>query len=226
MLFQGRDTWVFDLDNTLYPGRCNLFAAIDQRMTEFVMRLAGLPHAEARRLQKSYYVEYGTTLRGLMLEHALDPAEFLAYVHDIDVSPVDPNPRLGKALAGLAGRKIIFTNGSVAHAERVLDRLGVRDAFSGIYDICAASYLPKPRPEPYAGMLVAHDIDPTRAVMVEDIIRNLEPAAALGMETVWVTGGDEWARAGVPDDRLPDYVHHQVDDLTAWLESLLQVAPS
>lgn len=213
-------TWVFDLDNTLYPARCNLFAAIDQRMTAFIMRLAGLPHDAARRLQKDYYLRYGTTLRGLMLEHDLAPEEFLAYVHDIDVSAVDPNPRLGRALDRLDGRKIVFTNGSCAHAERVLDRIGIRDRFTGIFDICAAAYVPKPRPEPYAGLLKAHAIDPAQAVMVEDIVRNLEPAAALGMTTVWVSGGDEWARAGIEGDALPAYVHARVDDLTGWLEGL------
>ena len=140
--------WVFDLDNTLYPARSNLFAQIDQRMGEYIRSHYDLPEAEAKALQKRLFRDYGTTLRGLMNERAVDPGPFLEFVHDIDISAIGPSPTLAAALADLPGRKIVFTNGSVRHAERVLGRLGVVSQFDGIFDIVAADYVPKPDPGP------------------------------------------------------------------------------
>src|SRR5690606_7433055 len=130
--FAATDAWIFDLDNTLYPHHTNLFAQVDVRIREYVERLLGLPPEAAQKLQKDYYRRYGTTLRGLMQEHAISPDDFLEYVHDIDHSPIEPNPKLAAAIKALPGRKFIFTNGSRRHAEKVGERLGFTDHFEDI----------------------------------------------------------------------------------------------
>lgn len=211
------DAWVFDLDNTLYDASTNLFAQIDRRMTAFIADFLGVSAAEAHRVQKSYFREFGTTLRGLMQRHAMEPGPFLHHVHDIDVSVLPPSPALDAALGRLAGRKIIFTNGSEAHARRVMDRLGVGHHFDAVIDIAAADYLPKPHPDSYRILVERQRLDPRRTVMVEDIARNLEPAHALGMTTVWLRTNSSWAGDG---DAAP-HVHHVIDDLLVWLEGLL-----
>lgn len=210
------ETWIFDLDNTLYPPRCRLFDQVDQRMGAFIADALDLDPATARTLQKKYYHQYGTTLRGLMLEHRIPPEAFLDFVHDIDLSAVLPSAALDKALAALPGRKLVFTNGSEPHARRVLERLGVTRHFAAIVDIVASDFIPKPEREPYDKLVKAHEVDPARAVMVEDIARNLEPAHALGMTTVWLRQEEEWAHppAGA------GYVHHIIDDLEVWLAAI------
>ena len=214
--FRHVDCWIFDLDNTLYPAACDLFLQVDKRIQSFIMNLFDMPPDEARRIQKSYFHEHGTTLNGLMRNHDVDPTEFLEFVHDIDVSPVPPNPDLGTLLAALPGEKLIYTNGSVAHAERVTGRLGVTHHFSGIFDIVAAEYRPKPEPAPYDELVRRFDVQPDRAVMVEDIARNLEPAHALGMTTVWIRSDHHWS-GGSEDD---PFIHHVIDDLMDWLTAV------
>ena len=219
------DNWVFDLDNTLYAAECQLFSQIDAKMTAFIRDRLSMDHDEARRLQKAYYVEYGTTMSGLMHEHDVCPDEFLDFVHDIDVGVVHENKPLAAALAALPGRRFIFTNGSVKHAENVAGALGVLDLFDEIFDIKAAGYAPKPRREPYEKFLASHAIEPTRAVMFEDIVQNLEAPHALGMTTVLVHSDAAWlddephekrpARAG---DRAP-HVHYVTDDITSFLNA-------
>lgn len=210
------ETWVFDLDNTLYPASSNLFDQVDVRIRDYIARFLGIGPEDAYRLQKKYFLEDGTSLRGMMERHAMDPDPFLDYVHDIDVSPVPPSPALDAALAALTGRKIVFTNGSTSHAERVMARLGVTHHFDGIFDIAAAGYIPKPAPHVYDQLVADYQIDPSRAVMIEDIARNLEPAAALGMTTVWLKGATGWGREGSDSA----YVHHVIDDLPTWLDSV------
>jgi putative hydrolase of the HAD superfamily len=205
--------WIFDLDNTLYPAHCNLFAQVDRRIGQFIEGKLGLDQVEARLLQKRYFRDHGTTLAGLMANHAIEPTAFLDFVHDIDVSPVPPSPELDQVLARLPGRKFIFTNGSTAHADRVTGRLGVSHHFEGVFDIIAADYKPKPDPVTYDKLIREHGIVPAKAAMVEDLPRNLRPAAALGMTTVLVLTGEEWAEA----DRTGDHIHHVTDDLVAWL---------
>jgi putative hydrolase of the HAD superfamily len=207
------ETWVFDLDNTLYPASCNLFAQVHRRMGEFIAAYLQIDLDEARRRQKEYFRRHGTTLRGLMVEHGLEPAAFLDYVHDIDLSDVTANLALGAALAELPGRKIVFTNGSVRHAGRILAHLGIDAHFAGIFDIAAAGYVPKPDPAGYAELIRRYDFDPHGAAMVEDMAKNLKPAAELGMTTVWVRGGPDWASEGADEG----HVHHVVDDLAAFL---------
>ena len=211
------DAWIFDLDNTLYPASCNLFAQIDVRMGAFVSELLDLPRNEARRLQKQYFRDHGTTLNGLMTNHGIDPSDFLDFVHDIDYSPVERDHRLENALDRLPGRKLIFTNGTVKHAEAVLDRLTIADRFDAIYDIVASDYVPKPHPDPYDKLLAEHAIEPVGSVMVEDMAKNLRHPAALGMHTVWVMTEAVWAH---PQDGDDDHIHHRTDDLAAWLDDL------
>ena len=210
------ETWVFDLDNTLYPASTNLFGQIDLRMRDFIAESLDLEPDEARALQKTYFYNYGTTLRGLMEHHAVDAHAFLDYVHAVDIDAVEPSPALDAALARLSGRKLIFTNASAGHAERVMRRLGVERRFDAVFDIADAGFQPKPNPAVYARLVERHRIDPRSTVMVEDIARNLEPAAALGMTTVWVRTDSEWGR----EDNDAGHVHHVVDDLVAWLGAL------
>ncbi len=208
-------TWIFDLDNTLYPATCRLFDQVDRNMGAFICEFLKLDPGEARLLQKRYLKEFGTTLRGLMINHECPPERFLEAAHAIDYSAVQPDARLAGALERLPGRKLIFTNGSVAHAERVMDRLGVVDHFSGVFDIVAAGYLPKPEMAAYEGLIRSHAIEPRRAALIEDLPRNLVPAAALGMTTVLVKTDSEWAQ----DAAEGDHIHHVTDDLPAWLEA-------
>lgn len=211
------DVWVFDLDNTLYPADSNLFGQVHKRMGQFIVERFSLTWEDARALQKRYFQEYGTTLRGLMTVDGVDPADYLAFVHDIDVTAVPPSPGLEASLGRLEGRKIVFTNGSVSHAERVLDRLGVTRHFAAIEDIVSSCYVPKPDPAPYAALVARHGVEPTRAVMVEDMAVNLGPAHDLGMTTVWVRTGHG---VGHPPDDTP-HVHHRIDKVEPWLDALV-----
>jgi putative hydrolase of the HAD superfamily len=216
------DTWVFDLDNTLYPASCNLFAQVDWRITAFLADFLKMERDAARAIQKDLARRYGTSLRGMMVEHNMPPDEFLHYVHDIDLSPVPPSPALDQALGRLPGRKLIFTNGSVRHAENVMNRLGVGHHFAGVFDVVASAYVPKPDPAPYRALVERHAIAAPRAAMIEDIARNLIPAAQMGMTTVWVRTDHEFARFGAEDG----HIHHVADDLVAWLdEAAAQIAP-
>ena len=214
------DCWVFDLDNTLYPASNGLMAEVSSRMTQFVADVLGVAADEALVEQKRLFRKHGTTLRGLMEKYAVDPWSFLDFVHQVDYDQVDPSPRLADALRALPGRKFIFTNASAQHAKRVLERLGIAAQFDGVFDVAAASWQPKPHPPSYQTLVDQHQISPSHAVMVEDIAPNLEPAAALGMTTVWIHHED----AAAPDWTMPgkssDYIDHKIDDLAEWLESL------
>ncbi|NWG72025.1 MAG: pyrimidine 5'-nucleotidase [Parvularculaceae bacterium] len=220
------EAWVFDLDNTLYPAECNLFRQIDARMCAFIESRLTVDAATARRLQKEFYVAYGTTLAGLMREHQVPAQDFLDYVHDIDLSVVPENRTLARRLVDLPGRKFIFTNGSVAHAERVIGRLGLAGVFDSIFDIHAADYLPKPHRPTYEKFLGRHAVSAAAAAMFEDIAHNLEVPHALGMTTVLVASAADWIadeptgkRPALPGDRH-DHVHHVTDDLTAFLSAV------
>jgi len=207
--------WVFDLDNTLYPASADLFAQIDVRMAAFIADLLGLPPEKARALQKQYFREHGTTLRGLMDSHGVAPRAFLDFVHDIDLSVLDPDRRVIDGLARLPGRKLVFTNGDVAYANRVLAALGLDGAFEAVIDIEATGWTPKPMGEAYRTLAAALP-DPRRALFVEDMARNLRPAKALGMTTVWVDNGSEHGA----HDACPSYIDHRIHDVGAWLDSL------
>ncbi|QHL90339.1 pyrimidine 5'-nucleotidase [Sphingomonas changnyeongensis] len=209
--------WIFDLDNTLYPASIDLFGLIDAKMTRFIQDLLGLDRDAALRLQKDYFHDHGTTLSGLMAEHGVDPHHFLDYVHDIEMDVLAEDRRLVDAVARLPGRKLIFTNGDAPYARRVLARLGLTDAFEAIHDIHACAYEPKPRPGAYQSMCAAFGIDPHESLFVEDMARNLRPAKAIGMTTVWVNNGSEQGREA--DDRA--YIDFEIADLGEWLHEIL-----
>jgi putative hydrolase of the HAD superfamily len=203
------DTWVFDLDETLYPRETEVMTQVADRMTLFVAQFTGLPRDEARALQKKYFHEHGTTLSGLMTHHGLPPEQFLDFVHDIDLDDFGPDLDLRQGLSRLPGRRLIFTNGSLAHAERILAKLGVDDLFEDIFDIASADYLPKPAAPTFERMAKAFGLEPKRAIFFEDSERNLEPAAAMGMTTVMV---GEHAL-----DSRADFVHHRTHRLPPFL---------
>lgn len=218
------ESWVFDLDNTLYPAECDLFAQIDSRMADFIREALLVDAAEARRLQKHYYVRYGTTLAGLMSEHGVSPDDFLSYVHDIDHSVVPLNIPLRTAITALPGRRYVFTNGSIAHAEKTLARIGLEGQFDDIFDIRAADWTPKPHRGAYERFIAAMGVRPKESAMFEDLSHNLEAAHALGMTTVLVCQDASWfgeepqdKRPARPGDRHGEHIHHVTDDLAGFL---------
>jgi putative hydrolase of the HAD superfamily len=211
------ESWIFDLDNSLYPASSNLFELIDLRMGEYIQRLLGVDAAEARRVQKSYFHAHGTTLAGLMASHGVNPGEFLDFVHDIDLARLAADPALVAALDRLPGRKFVFTNASEDYARRVLDRLGLANAFDGMHDIHAMAYVPKPDPSGYAAICARHGIDPERALFADDMARNLAPAKAIGMTTLWIDNGSEQG----PELAEADFIDYRSTDIAGWLNGVL-----
>ncbi len=217
-----RDTrlWIFDLDNTLYPAKCNLFAQIDQRMSAFIGKLLELDPAAALKVQKDLYYRHGTTLSGLMAEYDVHPETFMDFVHDIDLAPVPHAPELAEAIERLEGRKFIFTNGSARHAERVAGKLGVLDKFDGIFDIAAGGYVPKPKPEALKRFLDFCGGGQCSAAMFEDLPPNLEAAHALGIVTVLVKSeyNDHPSQHALREAKeRPAYIRFETEDLTQFL---------
>jgi len=216
--FSHVETWVFDLDNTLYPHHVNLWQQVDARIRDYVARTLNVGLEEAFRIQKDYYKRFGTTMRGMMSEHGISAQDFLAYVHQIDHSPLEPNPAMGEAIAALPGRKLILTNGSTDHAGKVLERLGFGEHFEAVFDIIAAEFEPKPSPQTYQRFLATHDVDPTRSAMFEDLARNLTVPHGLGMTTVLVVPDrvvqrEAWEMEG----RDAPHVDHVTDNLADFL---------
>jgi putative hydrolase of the HAD superfamily len=221
--FSHIDTWVFDLDNTLYPHHVNLWQQVDARIGEFVGRWLNVSALAARQIQKDYYRRYGTTMRGMMTEHGVRADDYLAYVHQIDHSPLQPNPALGAAIASLPGRKLILTNGSTDHADKVLQRLGLVGHFEAVFDIIAAELEPKPAAQTYQKFLRDHAVDPGKAAMFEDLARNLVVPHQLGMTTVLVVpdGAQEVVREDWElEGRGAAHVDHVTDDLAGFLQGL------
>jgi putative hydrolase of the HAD superfamily len=221
--FDHIDTWVFDLDNTLYPHHVNLWQQVDARIGAFVGNHLNVSPEEARRIQKDYYRRYGTTMRGMMTEHGISADDFLSFVHEIDHSPLEPNPAMGAAIAELPGRKLILTNGSTDHADAVLARLGFRAHFEAIFDIIAAELEPKPAPQTYQKFLGLHGVNPERSAMFEDLARNLVVPHGLGMTTVLVVPDgtkevvrEDWELEG----REATHVDYVTDNLTGFLQRL------
>ncbi len=211
------ETWIFDLDNTLYPVTKRLLAHIDEHMGSFVAKYLGISRKDAHQVQKLYFKKYGLTLRGLMLNDGLDPARYFEEMGPMDLDEVEPNPELGEYIASLKGRKIIYTNASARHTELVLNQMKFKkNTFEAIFDIQAANYVPKPAIESYSLLCKTYSIDPTRAAMIDDIARNLEPAAQLGMMTVWKKTNAEWSK----NIEAEIYIDHVVDDLKDWLGSI------
>ena len=221
--FTDIDTWVFDLDNTLYPHHVNLWQQVDARIGEFISAYLKISADEARVIQKDYYRRYGTTMRGMMTEHGVRADDYLAYVHQIDHSPLEPNPAMGTAIAKLPGRKLILTNGSTDHADKVLARLGLAGHFEAVLDIIAAELEPKPASQTYRRFLTLHEVDPAKSAMFEDLARNLVIPHQLGMITVLVVPDgtrevvrEDWELEG----RGASHVDHVTDDLTGFLQGL------
>ena len=210
------DAWIFDLDNTLYPASADLFGLIDQRMGLYVQQLLGVDAEEAHGIQKRLFREHGTTLSGLMRDHAIDPHEFLAFVHDIEMDALAEDRRMVEALAKLPGRKLIFTNGDAVYAGRVLERLGLSKSFEAIHDIHACASQPKPHVASYESMVKAFGIEPTTSLFVEDMARNLKPAKAIGMTTVWVNNGSE---LGNHEADL-SFIDYEIHDVGQWLHEI------
>ena len=216
------DDWIFDLDNTLYPASARLFDLIDERMTAYVERTLGCDPIEARRVQNQYFRDHGTTLSGLMKHHEVDPHDFLADVHDIPLERVARDDRLAEALGRLPGRKFVFTNGHQPYADRVLKAIGIGDHFSGLIDIHACDFLPKPDAHGYRLLVERFAIDPQRAALIEDMAKNLKPAKALGMTTIWLDNGSDHG----DHDADPAAIDHVIHDLADWLHSILEEQPA
>jgi putative hydrolase of the HAD superfamily len=215
------DTWVFDLDNTLYPADSDLWPKIDQRITLFLAHLFGLDGISSRALQKYYYQRYGTTLRGLMEEHGIGPDDFLDFTHDIDRSSLLPNLALATAITALPGRKLILTNGSREHALRTAEALGLETMFEDIFDIAAADFVPKPAAVTYERFFERHVVDPARAVMFEDLARNLIIPHERGMTTVLVVPKpgqmDHRDAFEITSEAVPPHIDFVTNDLARFL---------
>lgn len=206
-------TWVFDLDNTLYPPRMRLFDQIEVRMTRYVMAHLGVDHDHANHLRAEYWRLYGTTLAGLMREHSIDPLAFLADVHDIDFSVLTPDPELAARIAALPGRRIVYTNGDAPYARKVLSARGLNGLFDAVYGVEHAGFLPKPEPAAFARVFGQDGFDPRRAAMFEDDARNLAAPYAMGLRTVHIA----------PVAEPAPHIDHHHRDLSEFLEHLVQL---
>ena len=219
--FHHIETWIFDLDNTLYPHHVNLWEQVDERIRDYIANFLSVGREEAFRLQKDYYRRYGTSMRGLMSEHGMKPDGFLEFVHQVDHSPLQPDLALGAAIRKLSGRKLILTNGTRSHADKVLARLELEGHFDDVFDILDAELEPKPSVQTYDCFLTRHNVDARRAAMFEDLARNLAIPHARGMTTVLVVPQDvnhvsreAWELEG----RDAPHVDHVTDDLAGFLE--------
>ncbi len=224
--FTSVSEWIFDLDNTLYPPHTDLFAQVDQRITDYIAGYLKVDRDEAYRIQKDYYRRYGTSLRGLMAEHGMNPNDFLVYVHDIDHSPLEPDPALGAVLAALPGRKFVLTNGSRGHAEAVTGKLGIDHHFEDMFGIVEADFTPKPASRPYDTLIARYGIDPTVSTMFEDIARNLAVPKQMGMTTILVTddalSNSDWRGDWENSDRDAPHIDHVTTDIAAFLVDICE----
>jgi len=212
--------WIFDLDNTLYRADNGIFAQIESRMTDYVMAFLNLPRDQAHARQKALYREHGTTLIGLMREHGAEPDDYLHYVHDIDLSGLQPDQGLAAAIQRLPGRCFVFTNGCRHHAARILDRLAMTQLFEAVWDIRTMGFTPKPQAAAYANVVEAAGIGCAQTAMFDDIARNLVPARALGMTTIWLNTDAPWSRHGPLLDVCTSDIDHETDNLTQFLQSI------
>ena len=210
--------WVFDLDNTLYPHGANLFSQVDRKMGDFIQSMFDVSYPDAKVMQKNYFLEHGTTLRGLMSEHGIEPYDYLKFVHDIDFSVLKVDTKLNEALHKLPGEKFVYTNASTEYAKNVLKHIGLDGFFQDFFDIHDAEFLPKPHIASYHKMIDKFEINPHESIMVEDIAGNLKPAADLGMVTLWIKTGVHWSDNGVENIKID----HIAPDLSSWLSHVTQ----
>lgn len=220
------ESWIFDLDNTLYPADIEFFNQIVVKMKQYVARYLSLEPEAALHLQKEYLAKYGTTLSGMMAVHGMDPAPFLDYVHDVDLKFLHPNLELRKNIKALTGKKYIFTNGSKAHARNVATHLNLFDLFDGHFGVEDTGYIPKPKAPAYDSFLEVFDVDPNKAIFFEDNLRNLKVPKALGMRTVLVVSNEDWSHepaatrpASGAGDIAVDFVDYVTNDLAGWLQA-------
>jgi putative hydrolase of the HAD superfamily len=216
------DTWICDLDNTLYDPAHTIMDQIRERIAAYVRDYFVVDEATSHRIRYDYWKKYGTTLGGLMAEHGVDPRAYLDFVHDVDMTPLGRCDRLHAGLSALPGRRLIFTNADAPYAERILAARGLDAMFEAVFDIHAMAHRPKPAPESYAALCKAFDIVPERALFIEDSAHNLEPAKALGMTTVWVNREADGESGGA----CPDFVDHEITDLAGWLVQLNEREPA
>ncbi|MFM9897434.1 pyrimidine 5'-nucleotidase [Sphingorhabdus sp.] len=209
------DTWIFDLDLTLYGPEANIMAQVRDRIALFVEKHFNIGSDEAHKIRHTYWKKYGTTLGGLMAEHKVDPNGYLDFVHDVDMDLLRPDADLRRQIISLPGRKLIFTNADAPYAERVLAARGLDNLFEDIFDIHRMQHVPKPAVESYDSLCAQLDINPARALFVEDSAHNLVPAKVLGMTTIWVNHGTE----AVSSD-TEQYIDHEIADLNDWLSSI------
>ena len=208
--------WLFDLDNTLYDGATNVFDQVDKKMTAFISEKLKVSSEEARKIQKNYFIEHNTTLNGMIKNHQIDANEFLEFVHDIDLSFLKEDKQLDGQIEKIKGKKIIFTNGSFAHAKNVTKRLGIERHFDDIFDIVSADFIPKPSLETYKKIIEKYKIEPQYSIFIEDIARNLKPAHELGMKTVWIINDEPWA-AEFSDS---NFINYKTDKLSKFLKEI------
>ncbi len=208
--------WIFDLDNTLYSGQTKVFSEVDKKMSSFISKKFNVDLKKAKEIQKKYFYEYGTTLSGLMNHDNIDPHEFLEFVHDIDISWLPEDKVLREELSKIKEKKIIFTNGSHAHVENITKQLGVQDLFDGAFDITDADFIPKPHVDPYKKMIKKFEINPTEAILIEDIAHNLEQAKNLGMKTCWLENEEAFAKK----DANKPYIDYKIDNLPSFLQKI------
>ena len=208
--------WLFDLDNTLYDGATKVFDQVDKKMSKFISEKLNVSLEEARKIQKNYFQEYNTTLNGMIKHHKIDADEFLEFVHDVDLSFLNKNEFLEEEIKKLKGKKIIFTNGSRAHALNVTKRIGIDRLFDGIFDIRDCEFIPKPSKEPYKKLVENYKIEPQYCIFFEDIARNLKPAHELGMKTVWIKNDEPWA-AKFSD---AEFINYKTDKLANFLKEI------
>ena len=212
------DTWVFDLDNTLYSADSGIFQQVHKLMGKFIVEHLNVNINEAKNIQRKYYRKHGTTLRGLMDNHGIDPDSFLEEVHKLDYSIVSPNLKLAKNLENLNGKKFIFTNANKKHADIILDKLKITNLFEGIFDIKMANYIPKPEIQTYEKLIETYNINPNKTIMFDDIAKNLVPASKIGFTTVWIDVGHENFSDDIASSKK--YLDHQTKDLSNWLSNI------
>ena len=208
--------WIFDLDNTLYPPTTNLFDKIDRLMCRFIEENLNVTSQEALKIKDTYFHQHGTTLNGLMKNHKVDAEKFLEFVHDIDYSILQKDSKLSKEIAKLPGEKIIFTNGSRKHAQKVIEQLGIENNFDKIFDIVDSKFIPKPQIDPYHDLISTYDIDTKNSIFFEDIAKNLFTAHELGMKTAWIENDDDYCKQGYDGK----HIHYRVKNLRCFLNQI------
>ena len=208
--------WIFDLDNTLYSGDTKVFDQVDKKMSKFISEKLNVSIEEAKKIQKNYFHEYNTTLNGMIKNHKIDADEFLEFVHDVDLDFLKADKPLAQEIANLNGKKLIFTNGSKAHASNVTKRIGIEKLFDGVFDIVESNFIPKPSIEPYKKIIEKYKIEPQYSIFIEDIARNLKPAHELGMKTVWIKNDEPWA-AKFSDS---NFINYKTDNLAKFLKEI------